>query len=513
MNLKNQILCFGLAGALMAGFVGAVGLVATQRQTVALGEVLAASESVRESMDGDMMHDAIRGDVMAAVLAARDDDAKALDEARRSLGEHRQRYAKTLDALGTQPLPTEVRALVQQAHEGMTRYGGAAEKVQSLANGEAAALQRAMDDFNKHFDALEASNEALGDAIEKHAAQLAAEGQSTGQTAQLAIGLGLVVALASMAGMAPWLARRWSRPIGEAVKIADRIAQGDLTVSVPEGGQGESALLMASLARMKASLGQLTRELHRLSTRVATASDEMARGSESLSRRNQTQAASLNDSTTALERLGAELQNNLAQTREANALAASASSVAERGGSVVAQVVDTMRGINESSSRIADIIGVIDGIAFQTNILALNAAVEAARAGEQGRGFAVVAAEVRSLAQRSANAAKEIKSLITTSVQRVDHGSTLVDQAGQTMQEIVDSIQRVSRLMGQITEATLTQAGGISGLQDTVRALDTATHESTALAEQGAGAAAGLMSEARELVRTVSAFKFEGSTT
>jgi methyl-accepting chemotaxis protein len=264
---------------------------------------------------------------------------------------------------------------------------------------------------------------------------------------------------------------------------------------------------MAQLKVMQESLAKVVSHVRGGSESVETASAEIAQGNHDLSARTEQQASALEETAASMEQLSAAVKQNADSARQANQLAMSASSVAITGGEVVSQVVQTMKGINESSRRISDIIQVIDGIAFQTNILALNAAVEAARAGEQGRGFAVVASEVRSLAGRSAEAAKEIKSLINASVERVEQGTALVDQAGSTMTEVVGSIRRVTDIMGEISAASSEQASGVAQVGEAVTQMDQTTQQNAALVEQMAAAASSLKSQANDLVSTVAVFK------
>ena len=303
------------------------------------------------------------------------------------------------------------------------------------------------------------------------------------------------------------------RPVGgnpeDAAAIAGRVAQGDLSQAIALRS-GDASSMMAQLQRMQQSLVSLVSHVRQGSEGLATASAEIAQGNNDLSARTEQQASALEQTAASMEELGATVKQNADNARQANQLAQSASAVAVRGGEVVAQVVDTMKGINDSSRKIADIISVIDGIAFQTNILALNAAVEAARAGEQGRGFAVVASEVRSLAGRSADAAKEIKSLISVSVQRVEQGTALVDQAGITMTEVVGSIKRVTDLMGEISSASDEQAKGVAQVGEAVMQMDQVTQQNAALVEEMAAAASSLKSQAEELVQTVAVFNLGG---
>ncbi|MEO7104987.1 MAG: methyl-accepting chemotaxis protein [Rhodoferax sp.] len=293
---------------------------------------------------------------------------------------------------------------------------------------------------------------------------------------------------------------------GEAAEMAQAVSQGDFTRTIALQ-PGDTTSLMASLSAMQGNLAQIVTTVRTGSEGVATASAEIAEGNNDLSARTEQQASALEETASSMEELGATVRQNADSAKQANQLAQSASTIAVEGGNVVGQVVETMKGINESSRKISDIISVIDGIAFQTNILALNAAVEAARAGEQGRGFAVVASEVRSLAGRSAEAAKEIKMLINASVERVEHGTSLVDQAGATMAEVVSSIRRVTDIMGEISAASNEQALGVSQVGEAVTQMDQTTQQNAALVEEMAAAASSLKSQANELVQAVAFFK------
>jgi methyl-accepting chemotaxis protein len=324
--------------------------------------------------------------------------------------------------------------------------------------------------------------------------------------------LGVQIALFFVIG---FIVRRQLRSLGaepaQATALAQSVAAGDLCTPI-HVRDGDSDSMMAQLGLMQGSLSGIVARVRRGSEGVAIASQEIADGNNDLSARTEQQAAALEETASSMEQLGATVRQNAESAREANQLAMNATQVAEKGGAVVGQVVSTMRGINDSSHQISAIISVIDGIAFQTNILALNAAVEAARAGEQGRGFAVVATEVRSLAGRSAAAAKEIKGLIETSLSKVEQGSVLVDRAGATMNEVVESIKRVAEIMASITTASNEQANGVAQVGQAITQMDEATQQNAALVEEMAAAASSLNNLAQELVQTVAIFKTAGDT-
>jgi len=325
--------------------------------------------------------------------------------------------------------------------------------------------------------------------------------------------LGVVVGLAVLIAVtaAVTLIRSTTGPLAQAVRVAESVAGGDLTARIDRNGRDEISQLMGALGRMQSSLQGTVVNVRGNAEGVATASAQIAQGNADLSQRTEEQASALQQTAATMDELSSTVRHNAENAQQANQLAITAAGVASDGGTVVGQVVQTMKEINASSQRIADIIGVIDGIAFQTNILALNAAVEAARAGEQGRGFAVVAGEVRTLAQRSAEAAREIKTLINSSVEQVEQGTNLVDRAGKTMGEIVNSIQRVADIVGEISSASHEQADGVGQVTQAITQMDQVTQQNAALVEESAAAAESLRSQARMLVDAVAVFRTDGA--
>lgn len=373
------------------------------------------------------------------------------------------------------------------------------EEVQSVLETELLPLA---DNYAGLILKLEQQQKSIFDA-----ALVDAEKKSENAQLFMVVGGALAFVLASIFAIV--LSRSIVRPLKEATEIANSIAFGDLTKSISVDGADELSELTMALQKMQHSLVTLVSRVRTGSEGVSAGSTEVAQGNQDLSTRTETQASSLQETAASMEELAATVKQNADNAHQANQLSINASSVATKGGEVVSSVVDTMKEISDRSRKIVDIISVIDGIAFQTNILALNAAVEAARAGEQGRGFAVVASEVRSLAGRSADAAKEIKALISASVERVDQGTALVNRAGATMIEVVSAIQSVTSLMGEISTASSEQATGVAQVGEAVTHMDQATQQNAALVEEMAAAASSLRAQANELVQAVSVFKIE----
>ena len=438
-----------------------------------------------------------------------DEQAARIAKAQKSLAEVEAKIQPVMDS------DTEKKAFANYQQHRDT-WLAASQKIVEAARSGPDGLKQALGSYKT--DSSVAFNAALADvsAINEYNSKAAAASWSQAQVvagnARLVVMAAIVLSVLLCGFLALLITRSITRPLAAGVAMAEAVAGGDLSMQVHSNGKDELAQLLRALGVMKDGLSTVVTKVRQGSEGVAAASSEIAQGNHDLSARTEQQASALEETAASMEELSATVKQNADSARQANQLASSASTVAVSGGDVVGQVVQTMKGINESSRKIGDIISVIDGIAFQTNILALNAAVEAARAGEQGRGFAVVASEVRSLASRSAEAAKEIKSLINTSVERVEQGTALVDKAGATMTEVVSSIRRVTDIMGEISAASSEQSAGVSQIGEAVVQMDHTTQQNAALVEQMAAAASSLKSQAQDLVEVVAVFKLGNET-
>ncbi len=484
---------------------------------------IAQGHATAQSLGGDWLPAVIEvADIRGSVNTVRRKEANHLlsmdmDEMRsleKQMDELWVRMDKQVEALRRHPLDAAQSAQVETILKARTTYLDVQKRLLEFSRGGSATsdVARALfvDESLKKFERLVDEINKLTGLIQQRTDAAVAEGART-HDATLAwmAGIGLL-AVALAVALVVLTMRAVARQLGGdpalAVQAATRVADGDLSVDVPVR-PGDAASLMWALARMQDSLRRLVADVRENAESVASASGQIRQGNSDLSGRTEQQASALQETAASMKQLSSTVHQNAASAERGNHLAAQATDVAARGGDVVSQVVSTMKGINDSSRRIGDIIGTIDGIAFQTNILALNAAVEAARAGEQGRGFAVVASEVRSLAQRSADAAKEIKSLITASVQQAEQGAALADQAGSTMDEVVQAIRDVAQLMGEISAASREQSTGVAQVGEAVTQMDQATQQNAALVEQTAAAAQSLSQQAQQLVQAIQVFR------
>jgi methyl-accepting chemotaxis protein len=438
-----------------------------------------------------------------------DEAGKQAEKAK--MAESRAKYAEAKTVLVKLAVSDKEKALMEKVNELLVKAVPLNNKVMEVAfqsqDVEAIAVL-----MKEAAPALRATLSSLDDVVAYEKGQsleVAVEARAEYASARnmmLVLG-GLAILLGSLVAWV--ITRSITRPINEAVKVAETVAAGDLTSRIDASAKDETGRLLLALRNMNDSLVKIVGQVRGGTDTIAIAASQIAAGNLDLSSRTEEQASSLEETASSMEELTSTVKQNADNARQANQLAVTASDVAAKGGDVVHQVVDTMASINASSKKIVDIISVIDGIAFQTNILALNAAVEAARAGEQGRGFAVVAGEVRNLAQRSAAAAKEIKSLIDDSVGNVEKGSTLVEQAGATMEEVVASVKRVTDIMGEITAASQEQSAGIEQVNQAISQMDQVTQQNAALVEEASAAAESMQEQAAGLSQVVRVFKLD----
>ena len=437
------------------------------------------------------------------VQALREGWSRQLDALRKSMAQVREVQAGNVEFTGALD---KALAEVGQYEGGLVPIFDQIERALLDGAGAGAYAER----FKAHMDTTDALLASLATQARGHMEEARAALDQRTATMSTLIAAAVLLGLAVLVPLTLFSVRSITQSLEQARALAERIAAGDLSHAVQSRQRDEIGSLVAAMGRMQDALRTLVGQVQQAAGSIATASDEIALGNQDLSQRTEQTAASLQQTASSMELLTGTVQHSAESSRQASGLAANAAEVAVRGGAVVAQVVQTMGEISDSSRRIGDITGVIDSIAFQTNILALNAAVEAARAGEQGRGFAVVASEVRSLAQRSADAAKEIKALIGASVERVEGGSRLVAQAGETMTEIVASVRRVSDIVAEITSAAAEQAGSIGQVGQSVSHLDQMTQQNAALVEESAAASQSLRDQAGRLTEAVSRFKLQG---
>jgi methyl-accepting chemotaxis protein len=509
MGVRSQIIAL-VTGALVA--VAAVASVAYLDAKLAFGT--AQQAFVAKDVTADILPPPLYLIELRLVLSQAAEGSLTPAKAQDEFGRLQKEYLARVTHWQENPPHGLERELLGAQHQaGLDFLKSAAGVLDAVSRGAdpqgiKTALEGAHEVYSRHREGVDATVKSSL-AFADHAMAEAADVKAT---TPWKIGGGLLVAGLLLAGLGLTVLRAiWSNLGGEprdAAAVAMAVVSGNLSTPIAML-PGDQHSLMAQMKTMQDSLAGLVSRVRCNAESVATASQQIAQGSTDLSARTEQQASALKQTAVAMEQLGATVSQNADNSLEANQLARTACERAVKGGSVVADVVGTMRAINESSGRISDIIAVIDGIAFQTNILALNAAVEAARAGEQGRGFAVVASEVRSLAQRSSTAAKEIKSLITASVEQAERGAGLADQAGNTMQEVVEAIRKVTDIMGEISTASSEQRLGVAQANGAVNDMDAATERNASLAEESATAAQSLADQARALVGTVAAFRVD----
>jgi methyl-accepting chemotaxis protein len=512
LTIKRRLLLSNLVTLAFVSLVGVVGYVAVQVLDASMDAISTNSAAMKDQLQADQAHDALRADVLAARLAGERNDPAEIKEVRADTAEHIALFRKLIKEMDAESTDDEVKQAMLKVRPDVDRYLSSAEEMVELSLTDKDKAQAKFPAFMDSFRVLEKSMAALSDLIEKNSDATKEIGDAAVVRSRYQIiGFSLLaVAVALVVGR--MISRSIMRPLDEAVSFAERVAQGDLSgrMAVADADLTETGLLKRALRDMNSSLHRIVSQVRSGTDAIAHASGEIAAGNLDLSSRTEEQASSLEETASSMEQMTSAVRQNSSNAGQANQLAASAAEVAVKGGAVMTRMVDTMGAINDSSRKIVDIIAVIEGIAFQTNILALNAAVEAARAGEQGRGFAVVASEVRSLAQRSDTAAKEVKLLIDASVAQVADGGVLVGQAGHTMEGIVESINRVNAIVGEIAGASREQESGIDQVNQAIGTIDSATQQNAALVEEAAAAAAALQEQAGRLAEAVKVFKLGG---
>ncbi|HWQ94592.1 MAG TPA: methyl-accepting chemotaxis protein, partial [Gammaproteobacteria bacterium] len=507
LSIKQRLLGFGLLSLIFIGVVAAGGYWGAHRLASAMADIVLTSSALRNEMQADMMHDALRADVLAALQAGASKDEGDKQAVVKDLEDHSAVFRKSISDNMALALNQAYKDALQKAQPALDAYIESAKSIVQLAFENHAAAVAKLPEFINTFKVLEENMAALGDLVEAGVKQSQDAANVQATIARNTITVTIVIASLALSIILLLLIRAITRPLKEAIYVASLVASGDLTSKIEVTTKDETGKLMQALKDMNDNLLGIVSEVRSGIDSITTASKEIATGNSDLSQRTEEQASSLEETASSMEELTSTVKQNAENSKQASQLAIGARDVAVKGGEVVNKVVTTMASINESSKKIVDIISVIEGIAFQTNILALNAAVEAARAGEQGRGFAVVAGEVRTLAQRSASAAKEIKGLIGDSVEKVEDGTKLVDQAGKTMDEIVSSVKRVTDIIAEISAASVEQSAGIDQVNKAITQMDEVTQQNAALVEEAAAAAESLEEQAVKLGDVVGTFK------
>ena len=509
-TIQGKLLTMSALGLVFVCAVGATGYVAATRLSGATTQVVGTGAALMTQMTADQDHDALRADVLAALLAGEKKDEAEEKAVRDELADHSKELRESMKKLETAGLDDDSLQALHKTGPALLAYLDSASKIVGLAFSDHDAAVAQLPAFIADFKTLEREMASMSDKIQHQSEVTREASEAISGAARAAVVAALAVCAAALLLLGWLISRGIVRPIQRAVQIAEQVARGDLRARIEVSGHDETAQLLGALRSMNDKLSDVVGAVRQGSHNIADGTSQIAIGNMDLSQRTELQASNLQQTAASMEEITSTVRNNSETARAAADLAGTMSDSAASGGAAVAQVMGTMAEITQSSRKMGDIIGVIDGIAFQTNILALNAAVEAARAGEHGRGFAVVASEVRALAQRSATAAKEIKTLIETSVEGVERGAAQADAAGTTMDEIVAKVVRVTQLIGEISNATQEQTSGLGQINTAVAQLDQVTQQNAALVEESAAAAESLKKQADRLVEAVAVFQLAG---
>ena len=510
-SIKMKLLSSGLASLLIAVVIGATGFLGVSRVDTAMDEIVVNSSGAANHLTADMMHDALRSDVYAALVAAQSGDLSQKSSIIDDLNEHVGIFEDSLAANEGLALSAEVKRALQKARQPLNAFIASSRSMVDLAFTDTNQALINLSEYKSVFDRLAVEMETLSGLFEDSTMQSQQQGDgAVDLSKQVIIGISLAAAIFLIITSLV-LSARITGPLDAAVKIAGRIAKGELNNDIRVTSKDETGKLLASLKTMSESLNGIVQSVVNSSNAIASGSQQISTGNLNLSQRTEEQASSLEETASSMEEMTSTVKQNADNADQASQLAQNARDQAESGGQVVSQAVTAMGEINQSSSKIADIISVVEEIAFQTNLLALNAAVEAARAGEQGRGFAVVASEVRVLAGRSADAAKEIKNLIEDSVDKVKVGSELVDKSGETLEGIVTGVKKVTDIVFEIAAASREQSSGIDQVNKAVTQMDEMTQQNASLVEEAASASQAMGEQAAELKSLISFFKLDGT--
>ncbi len=508
LTIRRKILAIALAALGFLVLVGLTGYGAAVVLSASADGIHRDATALKEHLEAAQGLHALRADTLAIVLAGRTGEGQ--EQAIRSeMARHERALREALEDLQGKRLPQATAAALARVRPAVDRFVQAAQTVAGMAFSENEGAMARLPDFERAFRALDKEMEGVAGMLQANSSAILAEGAQASGRARAAIVAALLASAAFLCAVSWVIGRNIAARIAQAVDIAQTVAGGDLGSRIEVRGSDEAAQLLAALARMNQGLVQLVGTVRAASESIASGAAQIAGGNQDLSSRTELQAGNLQQTAASVEQISATVRVNADTTRRASEMAAAATTSAVRSGEDVRRLQDTMQEITEASRRVGDIIGVIDGIAFQTNILALNASVEAARAGEQGRGFAVVAAEVRALAQRSATAAREVKGLVEGSVARVSTGGEQASAASQSMAEVVRQVQEVTTLVAEISGATAEQSRGIAEVSQAVTQIDRATQSNASLVEEAAAAAESLNRQAARLVEAVSAFRVE----
>ena len=513
LSIRNKLLLLsslGIAFVVAVALTSVWGVATLQESSHRMRDKFSA---LRNALEADMMHDAVRGDVLGILRATNLNDMKQYDEAVKDLEADGTWFREALEKNEALPLGTNIKEALARVKPKLADYLASGEKIAMLAKADFASANALVPEFQQTFLKLQDEQQKLFNLLESSHNDSIKDTDTVASTANNTVLFVMLISILASLIFSILLAKQVTGSLRQALGMAARVARGHLDDRATESRSAdETGQLIAAMNEMRRSLANIVGQVRSGAQSVYATMDQIKVGNDSLSQRTEQQAATLEETAASTEELAATVRESAQDAREANQRATHAGDAAVRGGRIAAEAVQTMAEISASAKRIAEITSVIDGIAFQTNILALNAAVEAARAGEQGRGFAVVATEVRALAQRSADAAKEIKQLISASVAKVDSGAALVAQAGQAMQEIITAIGGVTELVSRVATTTQEQGQGIEQVNQAISQLDGVAQQNAALVEESSAAAESLRDEVRALTQVVDQFKLANTT-